>query len=84
VGAGDAPAAKLGESLGRLLYVLHLAVILWWLFDKTPKQKATEGLIGLLERILVPFGVALLLPQVRGFVRSADELVQDALIGDAE
>src|SRR5262245_28489212 len=83
-GARDAPSAKLADSLGRLLYVLHLAVILWWLFDKSPKQMATQGLIALTERILMSFGVALLLPQVRGFVRSADALVQEALLGDAE
>ena len=83
-GASDAPAAKLADSLGRLLYLLHLAVILWWLFDKSPKQRATDGLVALIESILAPLGVALLLPQVRGFVRSADALVREALLGEAE
>jgi len=78
-GATDAPAAKLAESLGRLLYVVHLAVILWWLLDKSSHQRATQALVSLIERILPSFGVALLLPQVRGFVRSAGDLVQEAL-----
>src|SRR6185295_2343257 len=81
-GASDAPAAKLGEPLGRLLYLLHLAIILWWLLDKSPKQMATHALVSLSERILPSFGMALLLPQVRGFVRSADTLVREALFDE--
>ncbi len=80
-GASDAPAAGVSDSLGRLLYLLHLSVILWWLLDKSPKQRATYALVALLERILVSFNVALMLPQVRGFVRSADDLVKEALFG---
>jgi AcrR family transcriptional regulator len=81
-GATDAPSPKLAQPLGRLLYLLHLAVILWWLFDRSPNQRATSALIALLERILPSFSVALLLPQVRGFVRSADALVREALFDD--
>jgi hypothetical protein len=66
----------------RLLYLLHLTVILWCLLDKSPKQRATHALVSLLERILPSFGVALLLPQVRGFVRSADSLVREALFDE--
>lgn len=82
--ATDAPGSRLSEALGRLLYLLHLAVILWWLFDQTPKQRATDALVALIEKILPSFGVALLLPQVRGFVRSADELVRAGLFGEGE
>ena len=81
-GATDAPRPKLAESLGRLLYLLHLAVILWWLFDRTPGQRATGALVALLDRILPSFSFALMLPQVRGFVRSADSLVREALFED--
>ena len=80
--ATDAPGVRLSEALGRLLYLLHLAVILWWLLDRSPKQSATHALIVLIEKILPPFGVALLLPQVRGFVTSADTLVREALFGE--
>jgi hypothetical protein len=38
--------------------------------------------VALLERILPSFGIALLLPQVRGFVRSADALVREALLDE--
>jgi len=80
-GATDAPSAKLADALGRLLYLLHLAVILFWLLDKSPRQRATLGMVALIERILPSFGMALLLPRVRGFVESADEVVRQALLG---
>jgi hypothetical protein len=81
-GASDAPSTRLAEPLGRLLYLLHLAVILWWLLDKSSNQRATQALLTLIGKILPSFGMALLLPQVRGFVRSADDLVREALFGD--
>ena len=80
VKATDSPRSKLAESLGRLLYVLHLAVILWWLFDKSSGQRATVALVALLDRILPMFSVALMLPQVQTCVRSADSLVREALL----
>jgi AcrR family transcriptional regulator len=82
--AKDAPGGRLPEALGRLLYLLHLAVILWWLFDRSPRQRGTIALIALIEKMLPPFGMALLLPQVQGFVRSADGLVREGLFGEAQ
>ena len=35
VGSSDAPKQPLAEALGRLLYLVHLAVLLWWLLDKS-------------------------------------------------
>ena len=46
--AADAPKRPLAEALGRLLYLVHLAVLLWWLLDKSPRQRATTGLVALL------------------------------------
>ena len=40
-GSSDAPRQPLAGALGRLLYLVHLAVILWWLLDRTPNQRAT-------------------------------------------
>jgi len=78
----DSPGAKLQEPLGRLLYLLHLAVILWWLFDRSSGQRATTALVALIERILPSFGLAMMLPQVRNFIRSADVLVRESLFDD--
>jgi AcrR family transcriptional regulator len=79
-GATDAPTPKLASALGRLLYLLHLAVILWWLLDKSPAQRATRGLVSLVGRMLPSAAIAIRLPLVRGFVQSADALLGEALL----
>ena len=45
--ATDSPARGLSIAVARLLYLLHLAVILWWLLDKSPGQRATQALLSL-------------------------------------
>jgi AcrR family transcriptional regulator len=82
--ATDAPPAKLAEALARVLYLVHLGVLLWWLLDKSPKQRATDGLLALFRRVLPPLALTLRLPMVRGFVQAADELLTDALLGPAD
>ena len=52
VGSTDAPTPALAAALGRLLYLLHLAVILWWLLDKSQGQRATQALLSLLGKML--------------------------------
>jgi AcrR family transcriptional regulator len=79
-GATDAPDDALAESLGRLLYLAHLGVILWWLLDRTPHQRATKALVALIGQMLPSATLALRLPAVKGFVRSADALFQEALL----
>ena len=44
--------APLAEALGRLLYLVHLAVLLWWLLDKSPQQRATAALVALAQHVL--------------------------------
>ena len=77
--ATDAPRSPLAEGLGRLLYMVHLAVLLWWLLDKTTGQRATRSLVSLAHQLLPSIALALRMPAVRRFVMSADELVRDAL-----
>ena len=81
-GATDVPALKVATALGRLLYLLHLSVILWWLLDRSPKQRATVGLIALLQRILPSAALALRFPPIPSFVISGDALFRDALLND--
>jgi len=80
-GAKDAPSKPLAEALGRLLYWVPLAVLLWWLLDKSPKQRATTALVALMEQLLPSAALTLRLPIVRRFVTSADALVGEALVG---
>jgi AcrR family transcriptional regulator len=82
MGAGDAPG-KLAAPLGRLLYLMHLGVILWWLLDCSAKQRATGGLIALIERTLAPFSLTLRLPWMKLLVVRMDELLREGLIANA-
>jgi AcrR family transcriptional regulator len=81
-GATDAPPPALAAALGRLLYLVHLAVLLWWLLDKSAKQRATSALMVLTEQILPSISITLRLPPVRRFVISLDALIGEALFGN--
>ena len=72
----------LAAALGRLLYLVHLAVLLWWLLDKSPNQKATRTLVSLTERLLPSASMTLRLPPIRRFVLGVDELIRESLFGD--
>ena len=80
-GASDAPKAPLAAALGRVLYLAHLGVLLWWLLDKTPKQRATAAFVALVEQLLPSAALALRLPSIRRFVVAVDELIRDGLFG---
>ena len=81
VGATDAPKQPLAAALGRLLYLVHLAVLLWWLFDKSSRQRATSALVSLTEQLLPSATLALRVPPVRRFVIAVDGLIREALFG---
>ena len=81
VRSSDAPKQPLAEALGRLLYLVHLAVLLWWLLDKSSNQRATAALVSLTRQLLPSVALTLRLPAVRRFVLSVDELVREALFG---
>jgi AcrR family transcriptional regulator len=81
-GASDAPRGPLADALGRLLYLVHLAVLLWWLLDKSAHQRATTALVSLTRDLLPSATLALRVPPVRRFVVAVDELVRDALFGN--
>jgi AcrR family transcriptional regulator len=80
-GSSDAPPATVAAALGRLLYLAHLGVLLWWLLDKSPQQRATSALVLLTQQMLPSAALSLRLPAMRRFVVSSDELVRDALFG---
>jgi AcrR family transcriptional regulator len=82
-GARDAPKAPLAGALGRLLYLVHLAVLLWWLLDRSAHQRATTALVSLTAQLLPSASLALRLPPLRRFVLGVDALVRDALFGEA-
>jgi AcrR family transcriptional regulator len=79
--SSDRPKPPLAAALGRLIYLVHLAVLLWWLLDKTPKQRATQALAGLIGQLLPSAALALRLPPIRRFVVEMDELIREGLFG---
>jgi AcrR family transcriptional regulator len=81
VQASDAPKQPLAAALGRLLYLVHLAVLLWWLLDKSANQRATAALVAVTQQVLPSAALTLRVPAVRRFVISVDELVRQALFG---
>jgi AcrR family transcriptional regulator len=46
-GATDAPREPVARDLAIALYGAHLALILFWLYDRTPNQRATDELLAL-------------------------------------
>jgi hypothetical protein len=62
-------------------YLEHLAVLLWWLLDKTAKQRATDALVTLTEQLLPLAALTLRLPPIRRFVIAFDALIREGLFG---
>ena len=83
-GARDAPPLDDALALGRLLYLAHLAILLWWLLDRSREQRATRGLLDLAERVLPAVALALRLSRTRRLVRSMDDLLRQGLFGEVE
>jgi len=81
-GATDSPGAPLAPALGRLLYLVHLAVLLWWLLDRTGNQRATSALVGLARQILPSAALTLRLSPVRRLLLSGDALFREAMLGE--
>lgn len=80
VGAKDAPKGELADALGRLLYLVHLSVILWWLLDRSPSQRATDGLVALIKQLLPMASLALKVKRVGALVMTGDRLFGEALL----
>lgn len=78
-GADDAPEPRLAEALGRLLYVGHLLVLLGWVLDRSPRQRASARLVAMAARGLGWAPFALAFPGARPAVLSLDALIRDAL-----
>lgn len=81
-GATDAPKKSRADALGRLLYLLHLGVVLVWLLDRSESQRATAALLRLLESGLTLASAALKLPGAWRLVERIDAVLSDALYPD--
>lgn len=72
-GATDAPNAQQTRELGALFYAAHLGILLFWLYDKTPNQRATNEVIAFAADLLKIGRRLLRLPP---FARLLTRLVQ--------
>lgn len=79
-GAKERMPPRVSESLGRILYVIHLTVILWWLLDRSPRQRSTERLLSLLTRLGRAAALAIKLPGAKGVIRSIDTMILEGLL----
>lgn len=72
-GASDAPKPKQAHDLATIAYAAHLALVLFWLQDTSPGQRATKELLKFGRETLGRIRPFLNLPVVsRSFARVAD------------
>ncbi len=79
-GATDAPKGARAATLGRLLYLVHLGVILVWLLDRSSGQRATAGLLAVVGTALTLAAAALKLPGAWSLAGKVDALLEEALL----
>jgi AcrR family transcriptional regulator len=69
------------ERLGRALYLAHLGLVLGFLLDRSPGQKATFEALDVLERFAPFAGVWLDFGAVAGLTDVASRLLEQAVLG---
>ncbi len=62
--ATDAPREPQAEQIALIFYSAHLLVILFWLYDRTPKCRATADLLDFAHDVLQLLRPVLILPPV--------------------
>ena len=76
-GAKDAPKEKQVSQMALLLYSSHLLLQLFWLYDRTPNQRATKELLGFTKDSLHLLRRLIRLPFInRTLERLTDILIQ--------
>ena len=81
--ATDAPSQKVSKQLATVLYVLHLSLILFWLYDRSTDYKATRELVRLVRDMLALLRPLLPLPPVSSTLTRLAKAA-DALIGSED
>ena len=81
-GASDAPREKQARELGKVLYSLHLAILLYWFHDRTPGARATRDLVGSAREALRYLRPALRLPPMSRVLSRLANALEDVSIGD--
>jgi AcrR family transcriptional regulator len=63
-GAADAPRGRQARDVATIFYGIHLGLVLFWLQDRSPDQKATSDLVALIRDMVKLARPALRLPPV--------------------
>jgi AcrR family transcriptional regulator len=80
--ATDAPRERVARDLAMLLYGAHLALILFWLYDRTPNQRATAELLNLACDVLRIVRRLLRLPPLAKLLGRAARIIEPIFVGD--
>ena len=72
------------DSMGRLMYLYHLGVVLWWLLDRSPDQRVTERLVRWMGSVAPMVATVLWLPGVSEMVVQLDGMYREGLLGEEE
>ena len=70
---------EFSKDLASLVYTVHLAILLFWLLDKTDKNKATDKLIAYTEKLLKPFSIGLKLGATKKIVSQMSSIINEGL-----
>lgn len=77
--ADNAPKPAVAEALGRLMDLAHLGVIMWWLLDRSPNQRATDLLLDWMAGLETSVSAVLWIPGTSTALQQLDSLVLAAL-----
>jgi AcrR family transcriptional regulator len=69
-------------ALGRLMYLAHLGIILWWVLDRSTAQRATGTLVQMLQSMSGIAATMVKVPGVAGALVQFDQLATEALYDD--
>lgn len=71
------------EQMGTVLYTVYLLMILFWLYDRTPQQRATHELVGFLHETFRLMRPMFLLPMIPRAIGRLAEIVSPLFHAEA-
>lgn len=75
------PSEELLGPLSRLIYFFHLAVLLFWLLDRSDEQKATDRLVKNVGGLMTPLSFLIKFPGAKKALIEFDDSFSEALLG---
>jgi AcrR family transcriptional regulator len=82
-GATDAPKEPQASQMARLLFSVHLLILLFWLYDRTPGQRATDDLVKFVRDTMMLARPFLVLPPAARSLERLAAIVGSVFGGEA-